>query len=252
MRFPLPAARRAALVAPLLLMPLAACGSLSNAVKTPKLSSIALPAKVAPSEPSAGAATAMSETPRPTSANSLWRNGARAFFHDQRASRVGDILTINININDSAQLSNETKVNRQASASLGIPNFFGLETTLGRLLPKAFNPSSAISTNSNNQSDGLGSVNRSEAVTLTLAAVVTQVMSNGNLVIEGKQEVRINQELRELTVAGVVRPEDISSTNTIQHTQIAEARVSYGGKGELSNVQKVPVGQAVLNKFSPF
>ena len=252
MRSPFPAVRRVAPLASLLLVPLAACGSLDNAVKTPKLSSIAMPAKVATSEPSAGATTAMSEAPRPTSANSLWRNGARAFFHDQRASRVGDILTINININDSAQLSNETKVNRQASASLGIPNFFGLETTLGRLLPKAFSPASAISTNSNNQSDGLGSVNRSEAVTLTLAAVVTQVMPNGNLVIEGKQEVRINQELRELTVAGVVRPEDISSTNTILHTQIAEARVSYGGKGELSNVQKAPIGQAVLNKFSPF
>jgi len=252
MRHPLRAARRARPLAPFLLIPLAACGSLSNAVKTPKLSSIALPAKLAPGEPSAGAASAMSEAPRPTSANSLWRNGARAFFHDQRASRVGDILTINININDSAQVSNETKANRQASSSLGIPNFFGLETTLGRLLPKAFNPTSAISTNSNNQSDGLGSVNRSEAVILTLAAVVTQVMPNGNLVIEGKQEVRINQELRELTVAGVVRPEDISSTNTILHTQIAEARVSYGGKGELSNVQKVPMGQAILNKFSPF
>ena len=251
MRFASPTVRRAALLAPLLL-PLAACGSLDNAVKTPKLSSIAMPAKVARSEPSAGATTAMTEAPRPTSANSLWRNGARAFFHDQRASRVGDILTINININDSAQVSNETKVNRQASASLGIPNFFGLETTLGRLLPKAFNPASAISTNSNNQSDGLGSVNRSEAVTLTLAAVVTQVMPNGDLVIEGKQEVRINQELRELTVAGVVRPEDISATNTILHTQIAEARVSYGGKGELSTVQKAPIGQAVLNKFSPF
>lgn len=243
--------RRAACLAPLLL-PLAGCGSLNNAVKTPNLSSIAMPAKVSPSEPSAGAVTAMSEAPRPTSANSLWRNGARAFFHDQRASRVGDILTINIHINDSAQLSNETKANRQSSASLGVPNFLGLESALGRLLPKAFNPASAISTNSNNQSDGLGSVNRSEAVTLTLAAVVTQVMGNGNLVIEGRQEVRINQELRELTIAGVVRPEDISATNTIQHTQIAEARVSYGGKGELSTVQKLPVGQAVLNKFSPF
>ena len=252
MRFSLFADVRVARLTPLLLLPLAACGSLSSAVKTPNLSAIALPAKVAPSESSAGATTAMSEAPRPTSANSLWRNGARAFFHDQRASRVGDILTININIKDNAQVSNETKANRQSNASLGIPNLLGLEVPLARLLPKGFSPASAISTNSNNQSDGLGSVNRSETVTLTLAAVVTQVMPNGNLVIEGKQEVRINQELRELKVAGVVRPEDISATNTILHTQIAEARVSYGGKGELSNVQKVPVGQAVLNKFSPF
>jgi flagellar L-ring protein precursor FlgH len=236
----------------LVLSPLAACGSVSNAIKTPQLSAIAQPAQIPKAEASAGLTMASTDTARPTSANSLWRNGARAFFHDQRASHVGDILTVSININDSAQISNETKANRQASANLGLTNFFGLETTLGRLLPKAFTPGTAVNTSSNNQSDGLGSVNRTEAVTLTVAAVVTHVMPNGNLVIEGKQEVRINQELRELTVAGIVRPEDISSTNTIQHTQIAEARVSYGGKGQLSTVQNVPAGQAILNKFSPF
>lgn len=237
---------------PLLFLPLAACGSIANAVKTPKLSSIALPAKIPAAEASAGLTMATTDTARPAGPNSLWRNGARAFFHDQRASHVGDILTVNININDTAKVSNETIANRQASSSLGIPNFLGWETTLGRLLPKAFSPSAAINTNSDNKSDGLGSVNRAEAVTLTMAAVVTQVMPNGNLVIQGRQEVRINQELRELTVEGIVRPEDISSTNTIQHTQIAEARVSYGGKGQLTNVQGVPVGQAVMNKFSPF
>ena len=235
-----------------LLAPLAACGSVNNAVKTPQMSAITQPAQIPKAEASAGLTVASTDTARPASANSLWRNGARAFFHDQRASHVGDILTVNINVNDSAQLSNESKANRQASANLGLTNFFGLESTLGRLLPKAFTPASAINTNSNNQSDGLGSVNRSEAILLTVAAVVTQVMPNGNLVIEGKQEVRVNQELRELTVAGIVRPEDISSSNTIQHTQIAEARVSYGGKGQLSTVQGVPAGQAVLNKFSPF
>ena len=242
---------------PVVLLPLAplsltGCGSLANAVKTPQLSSIALPAKIPAAEASAGLTVANTDTARPAGPNSLWRNGARAFFHDQRASHVGDILTVAIAINDNANVSNETVANRQASASLGIPNFFGLESTLGRLLPKAFSPSAAINTNSQNQSDGKGTINRSEAISLTVAAVVTQVMPNGNLVIEGKQEVRVNQELRELTVAGIVRPEDISSTNTIQHTQIAEARVSYGGKGQLTTVQGVPAGQAVLNKFSPF
>jgi flagellar L-ring protein precursor FlgH len=150
------------------------------------------------------------------------------------------------------ELQNETVANRKGSNSLGVPNLLGFESTLGRLLPKAFNPASAISTNSSTQSDGQSSVNRSEAITLTIAAVVTQVLPNGNLVIQGRQEVRTNQELRELTIAGIVRPEDITSTNTIQHTQIAEARVSYGGKGQLSTVQGVPAGQALLNKFSPF
>jgi len=240
---------RAAYLVPLLLFPLAACGTMQNVVGTPSLSPIAYPAKLVPSEQ---AVIIPSDAPRPASAASLWRNGARAFFHDQRASHVGDILTVNVNVNDNAKLSNETVANRKASANLGIPNFLGLESTLGRLLPKAFDPANAINTSSNNQSDGQSSINRSEAVTLTIAAVVTRVLPNGNLVIQGNQEVRINQELRQLTIAGIVRPEDISSANTINHTQIAEARVSYGGRGQLTNVQSVPVGQAILNKISPF
>ncbi len=240
---------RIAYLLPALLLPLAACSSVHDAVSTPQMSAIAYPAKLIPSEQTVMVA---SDSPRPASPNSLWRNGARAFFHDQRASHVGDILTVNININDNAKLQNETVANRKGSNTLGVPNLLGFESTLGRLLPKAFNPASAISTNSSTQSDGQSSVNRSEAISLTIAAVVTQVLPNGNLVIQGRQEVRTNQELRELTIAGIVRPEDITSTNTIQHTQIAEARVSYGGKGQLSTVQGVPAGQALLNKFAPF
>ncbi len=240
---------RAAYLVPLLLLPLAACGTIHDAVGTPAMSPVAYPAKLIPSEQTV---IVPSDAPRPTGAGSLWRNGARAFFHDQRASHVGDILTVNIAINDTAQLQNETIANRQSSASLGIPNLFGLESTLGRLLPKAFNPASALSTNSNNQSDGKASINRSEAITLTLAAVVTQVMPNGNLMIQGTQQVRVNQELRELTVAGIVRPEDITSTNTILHTQIAEARIDYGGRGDVEAVQKTSGGTALLQRFFPF
>ncbi len=240
---------RAACLVSLLLLPLAACGTVADGIRTPSMSPIAYPSKLIPSEQ---AVIIPSDAPRPASAASLWRNGARAFFHDQRASHVGDILTVNININDNAKVQNETVANRKASNNVGIPNFLGLESSLGRLLPKAFNPANAINTNSSSQSDGLGSVNRSENITLTIAAVVTQVLPNGNLVIQGEQDVRINQELRQLTVAGIVRPEDISSANTIAHTQIAEARVSYGGKGQLTTVQGVPVGQAILNKISPF
>ena len=240
---------RAVVLASLILAPLAACSSVHDAVATPQMSSMAYPSKLTPTEQTVFVA---SDSPRPASANSLWRNGARAFFHDQRASHTGDILTVNININDNAKVQNETVASRKASNSIGVPNFLGLESSLGRLLPKAFSPSSAINTNSASNSDGQGSVNRSEAISLTIAAVVTSVLPNGNLVIQGRQEVRINQELRELTIAGIVRPEDITSSNTIQHTQIAEARVSYGGKGQLTTVQGVPAGQALLNKFSPF
>ncbi len=240
---------RPVILAALVLLPLGACASVKETLLGPQMSDIAYPARLVASEQTV---VIPSDSPRPASANSLWRNGARAFFHDQRASHIGDILTVNININDNAKLQNETVANRKTANTLGIPNLLGFESSLGRLLPKAFNPSAAISTAGNSSSDGQGSVNRSEAISLTIAAVVTQVLPNGNLVIQGRQEVRINQELRELTIAGIVRPEDITSTNTIQHTQIAEARVSYGGKGSVATVQNVPVGQALINKFSPF
>jgi flagellar L-ring protein precursor FlgH len=240
---------RSALILGALALPLAACQSVKETIKGPQLDAVAYPASLVPSKQEV---LVPADGPRPASANSLWRNGARTFFHDQRASHVGDILTVLITINDSAQVQNETVANRTASDQLGLTNLFGLESTLGRLLPKAFTPSTALNTNSAVASDGKGSVNRSEAVTLTIAAVVSMVLPNGNLVIQGNQEVKINNELRQLTVAGIVRPEDITAANTINHTQIAEARVSYGGKGAISSAQNPPVGQQLMTKFSPF
>jgi flagellar L-ring protein precursor FlgH len=232
------------------LTPLAACGSINEAVSTPKISAMAYPTAIVPSEQAV--LQAPENGARPASANSLWRNGARAFFHDQRAARVGDILTVNININDAAKLSNETVATRKGANQLGLPNLLGFESTLARNLPKSFSSANAVSTSSSFTNDGSGSVNRSETVSLTVAAVVTGVLANGNLVIQGKQEIMINAEKRILTVAGIVRPEDITSTNTIQHTQIAEARISYGGQGTVSRVQNVPAGTSLLQKFSPF
>jgi flagellar L-ring protein precursor FlgH len=191
------------------------------------------------------------QTPQRTS-NSLWRNGARAFFADQRASKVGDILTVLITIDDSANITNDTTRERKTANTLGIPNLLGLESSLGKILPKSFNPASAISTNGDNQLTGTGQIQRQDQINLTLAAVVTKVLPNGNLVIQGKQEMKTNNELRELTVAGVVRPEDISSSNTINHTQIAEARIAYGGRGDLQRSSATPAGQALLETFSPF
>ena len=235
------------LAVPLLL---AGCSSVAEAVTTPKMTAMAYPAALAPVRQEV--LEARDETPRPAGANSLWRNGARAFFHDQRASRVGDILTVSIDITDSAKVQNSTSTSRKSDNSLGVPHLLGLESSLGKILPKAFDPTNALETSSANTSDGSGSVNRSEAISLTIAAIVTTVLPNGNLVIEGRQETRINSELRELTIAGIVRPEDITSANTIKHTQIAEARISYGGRGDLSRVQKTPAGTALVQKFSPF
>ncbi len=243
--------RRSALFSALLLLaPLGACSSISEAVSKPKMSNMNYPAALVPTQQAV--ISSADNGARPASPNSLWRNGARAFFHDQRASRVGDILTVNIAINDAAKLQNETVAKRTGANTLGLPNMFGLESTLAHNLPHSFSAATAVNTSSSFSNDGTGSVNRSEAVNLTIAAVVSGVLPNGNLVIQGKQEVMVNGEMRELTVSGVVRPEDISSSNTIQHTQIAEARVSYGGKGSVSRVQDTPAGTSLLQKFSPF
>lgn len=237
----------AALVA---LAPLAACSTVKEAVRGPDLAPVGYPAALAPiTQPMV---SARDGAPQPASANSLWRTGARAFFNDQRAGRVGDILTVQIDIDDSAKTNNATTSSRSAGMTAGVPHLLGLESTLGKILPGGFDPANAIETNSATNNAGTGSVNRQEKINLTIAAVVTGILPNGNMVIQGTQEVRTNAELRQLTVAGIVRPEDISSANTIRHTQIAEARISYGGRGDISRVQKTPAGQSLLERFSPF
>ena len=227
---------------------LGACSTAMEAVRGPELAPIGYPAQLAPVSQQY---VQTNEAPA-ASANSLWRTGARTFFGDQRARRVGDILTVNIDIDDQAQTSNTTNRNRSNEISGGISNFFGLEGSLGRAFPGGFDPQALVGVEGSSNANGTGSVSRSERVNLTIAAVVTDILSNGNLVIQGRQEVRTNRELRELTVAGIVRPEDISSANTIAHTQIAEARISYGGRGDISRVQATPAAQSLVERFSPF
>jgi flagellar L-ring protein precursor FlgH len=186
-------------------------------------------------------------------ANSLWRAGARTFFNDQRAARVGDLLTVKIAIDDSAQVSNSTDRSRSSSSSTGVTNFLGLEKAVSRALPTGnVDTSSLIAGQGDTSMAGDGAVNRQEKIELTMAAVVTQVMPNGNFVIAGRQEVRVNNELRELTVAGVIRPEDITSDNTIRNDQIAEARISYGGRGVISAMQKPGWGQRIGDAIAPW
>jgi len=182
--------------------------------------------------------------------NSLWRNGSRAFFKDQRAHQVGDILTVKVNINDTAQFQDQTQVQRTSTEDSNISNFLGAKTITNPA--KSILPGSVISADSNTQSNANGSINRQDQLLTNVAAVVTQTLPNGNLVIEGKQEIRLNSEMRELLVAGVVRPEDIESDNTIDLPKIAEARVAYGGKGTISNIQDPPWGQQALDVLLPF
>ena len=229
--------------------PLAACSTVTEVVRGPQLTPVGYPAALIPQEQ---VILPMAQPPQPANANSLWKVGARTFFGDQRAARVGDILTVQIDIDDSARTQNTTTTSRTSGQTMGVPHLFGLESSLGKILPGGFDPSTAIETASTSNKAGAGAVTRSEKISLTIAAVVTGVLPNGNMIIQGTQEVLTNGELRRLTVSGIVRPEDISAANTIRHTQIAEARINYGGRGDISNMQKAPAGQAVVAKLWPF
>ena len=185
----------------------------------------------------------------PTQVNSLWRSGSRAFFKDQRAAQVGDVLTVLVNIADTAALANATGATRAGTESAGIPNLVGLET---KAAAAGINAKNLINTNSANTNTGTGTIVRNETVTLRLAGVVTQVLPNGNLVVAARQEVRVNSELRELQVSGVVRPQDIASDNTVVHDRMAEARIAYGGRGTLTDLQQPRYGQQIMDILLPF
>src|SRR5215217_922043 len=214
---------RLSVLAVLALAPLAACATTSEVVRGPQLAPVGYPSALMPQDQQL--LSARDPAPQAASANSLWRVGACTFFGDQRAARVGDILTVQIDIDDSARTQNNTTTSRAANSTMGVPHMFGLESSLGKILPGGFDPSAMIDTG---------------------------VMPNGNMVIQGTQEVMTNGEVRRLTVSGLVRPEDISAANTIRHTQIAEARIMYGGRGDISRVQKTPVGQGLVEAFTPF
>jgi flagellar L-ring protein precursor FlgH len=193
--------------------------------------------------------------PRPQMADpapdALWRPGSRAFFRDQRAARVGDLVTVVVDIADNADIKNNTNATRASNASMGVPNVLGLETQLPHMFA-GLNPASALSTSSGSGNTGTAEIKRSEGVSLRLAGVVTQVLPNGNLVISARQEVRVSGELRQLAVTGVVRAEDIGSDNTIGLDRMAEARLSYGGRGQITDVQSPPWGQQLMNILMPF
>ncbi|MGZ3306066.1 MAG: flagellar basal body L-ring protein FlgH [Asticcacaulis sp.] len=228
---------------------LSGCASVHEAINGPKMSNMGYPAALVPQEQSV-----LTPMPQhtPASANSLWRIGARTFFNDQRARAVGDIVTVMVTIDDSAQTSNSTSGSRTNSYSAATPNVFGLESYLGKALPAGYDPAKALSNNSTASDAGSGTIKRAEKISVTIAAIVTGVLPNGNLIIQGTQEVRTDRELRQLSVSGIARPEDISAENTIKHTQLAEARISYGGTGDQSQMTHAPATQALIERFSPF
>jgi flagellar L-ring protein precursor FlgH len=189
----------------------------------------------------------------PQNANSLWRPGARAFFKDQRAKEVGDILTVSVSIADSASFATALDNSRKSSEDTNTAfSLLGFENSLNKILPDSVNPAKLADFSADSVAQNAGKTTRTESMAVSMAAVITQVLPNGNLVISGRQEVRVNYELRELSVQGVVRPEDISSSNTVTSDKIAEARVYYGGRGVVSDVTQPRYGQQIFDIIFPF
>jgi len=224
-------------------------GRLSEVGQPPEMSKSSDPTKEASYRPM----TMPMPTPQTAAPQigSLWRTGSRAFFKDQRAAQVGDLLTVLVNATDTADVKNATTASRTGAETMGVPNLLGLESALPHLLPGA-TASSLLSATSTNSNNGTGEIKRADTVTLRLAGVVTQVLPNGNLVIAARQEMLVNSELRQLLVTGVVRPQDIASDNTVTHDRMAEARIAYGGRGQLTDLQTARWGQQVVDILAPF
>jgi flagellar L-ring protein precursor FlgH len=234
----------------LVALALPACERMSELGRPPALAAIENPTS-APGYRQVSMPMPAAEPPS-ASANSLWRPGSRTFLRDQRAAQPGDLVTVLVSIQDQAQLQNNTEREREGSDSFGIPRLFGLETSITRILPNAVDPSQLVSTSGTQNTLGSGSIRRNEAVTMRVAATVAQVLPNGNLVVTGRQQVRVNSELRDLTVSGIIRPQDIASDNTVRHDRLAEARIAYGGRGTISDVQRPRYGQELLDIVLPF
>ena len=232
---------------------LSACAStidkLSNAGQRPPLTEVNNPQVVADYKPlSWPLPDPESQTAR--TSNSLWQQGSRAFFRDQRAARVGDILRVNVAIADQAKLDNKTDNQRNTSEKAGAPSVFGLENELTKVT--GANPANWFSLNGGSQTNSTGKIDRKETINTQVAALITQVLPNGNLVIEGSQEILVNYEIREVSVKGVIRPQDINSDNTIESTQIAQARIVYSGRGQISDKGQPRWGYQVIEAVSPF
>lgn len=192
------------------------------------------------------------ETTLPREAASLWSGRRGSLLGDRRAIAKGDILTVVIEIDESAEISNATDRSRNGSESLALPQLIGIPQRLDEELPEGASSADLVSVNSSSSSGGDGSVSRNEKLTLRVAATILDVLPNGVLSIAGSQELRVNFELRELLVSGYVRPEDISRKNEITYDKIASARISYGGRGQITDVQQPRIGQQVLDAVLPF
>lgn len=241
------------LIASTACMMLGACSTtdrISNIGKAPEMAAITNPTTQTGYQPVS--------LPMPTpqkierEKNSLWQSDRVTFFKDQRANDVGDILTVLINIKDEATIDNETERTRTSSEGSGLPAMLGYEQALDRVLPEAVDNTNLAEFNSDSSHSGSGSIDRTDEIKLRVAGLITQILPNGNMVIHGKQEVLVNFEKRILQVDGVIRPQDISVQNTVNYDQIAEARIVYGGQGQITDMQQPRYGQQLYDIIFPF
>ncbi|MEE9426700.1 MAG: flagellar basal body L-ring protein FlgH [Paracoccaceae bacterium] len=235
---------------PLLFLIIAGCSQLQDAARPPEMNMLSrgpeYMAMVSPGLPQSGNRRGV------LSDASLWNGGPQSLLGDRRAILAGDILTVVIEIDDKAEISNSTSRNRSGSESVSIPSFFGIPQRVDTILPDGASLDAAVSTNATSSSAGDGSVRRKEKLTLRIAATITEVLPNGILRITGSQEVRVNFEIRELLVSGFIRPKDISRQNEITYDKIASARISYAGRGHISDAQQPRYGQRIADQILPF
>jgi flagellar L-ring protein precursor FlgH len=187
-----------------------------------------------------------------SSDGSLWSGARSSLLGDRRASQSGDIMTVVIEINDRAEITNTTGRTRSGSDAMGIPALLGIPQRINEDLPQGASLDDAFAVNSSSSFRGNGSVSRNEKLTLRVAVTIIERLPNGVLRIQGSQEVRVNFEVRELIVTGFVRPEDISRQNEITYDKIAGARISYGGRGQITDVQQPRIGQQIADIILPF
>ncbi len=228
----------------------AGCGGLAEVGKVPAMSPIQ-----GSNEHYAMTTTPLPQTVErqlPSDPASLWDSGRQSLLGDRRAVQRGDILTVIIEIDDKAEISNSTARNRNGSEAAGLPNLLGIPQRINEKLPDGATMDEMFASNSSSTFAGDGSVRRKEKLTLKVAATVVDVLQNGVLSIQGSQEVRVNFEVRELLISGYVRPEDISRQNQITYEKIASARISYGGRGQISSAQQPRYGQQVADILLPF
>ncbi len=229
---------------------LTGCDSWDHFQKPPDFSAPGVTSEIPPPKSTAAAIAAADVPPLPPAmTGSLWRQGSKTFFRDQRARGVGDLLTVSVNLQDSAEFANQTNLSRTTANNGSVT---GLGSLFGHIFPGLINSSPNVTTAGSDSTQGQGDIKRAETLVVNVAATVVQVFPNRNLEIVGSQEIRLNNELRQLQIRGVVRPEDILSDNTIGSDKIAEARIAYGGRGVSSDLQRPSWGQDVINRVSPF